>query len=1201
MKPTIMKTDTNKRVFIRWMILLFILVFSGTVFQVFGQQGLDKTMFTNNFHEVRSFNDIQVSVQVEQASLSQIFQLLEYQMGLRFLYNKGVIDQSPYRLDLNISEATAADVLAEVASQTGLTFHQFNRIISVGISELREQQPDMIEEVLQESVSGIVVDSQTGEELPGVNVIVEGSTESAGSTIGTTTDMDGYYEIQVPENLDTLVFSYIGYQTQVVPIEGRSEINIELLTGTISGEELVVVGYGTQRRLNLTGSLEVISGDVLSSRPAAQTGQLLQGHSPSMLVSMNMRGGEPGAEQNFQLRGVGSISGDSSPLVLVDGVEMDMNLVDPSSIDNITVLKDASASAVYGSRAAFGVILIQTKGGGDQPTRVTYNNITSANVPYYVPDMLDSYTYGTVFNQARANAGLGPIFGPGQMDRIRGYIDGTYTNPYDPEQPPFNHWRGRWDGNANVNWPQEFFKDFSLQQKHNLNIAGGNESTQYYTSVGFQDQPGILNWGNDGYQRYNLLGNVSTQATDWARFDFSARYASTDTDRPNGGVWGDRSGYWMHINILWPTMPMYNMDGSLHNPIQVALMDGGRVKTNNNNARFSIGTEIEPISGWTTNIKYNYTNRTGTTTFLMYPVETQIADGSTGNIGFAQTGLEEQVRSGYYSVFTGYTQFQRNIEEHYFSAMAGYEHDYDYNRWVTGEGYGLASLDVPSISTALGTKEVDDVINHWATRGVFGRLNYNYQEKYMLEMSARYDGTSRFEEGQRWGLFPSASVGYNISREDFWEPIEPYIQMLKLRASYGSLGNQTLRASESIQQSGQSFTEVHNPNAANYLYLEEIPISQRLGRIIDGTRPNYADMPAIRSEFLTWETVTTTNLGIEVALLSDRLLVEFDWYHRITEDMMGPSIELPSILGASAPPTNNAKLETKGYELTLAWRDRVGEVFYNARFGLGDSQTTILEYINETGNVNTWYPGKKYGDVWGLTTDGLIQDENEPMPDQSYYHSNWGPGDVKYRDLNGDGVIDPGNGTLEDHGDLSIIANTTPRYQVSFTGEVRWKNWDFQMFWQGIGSYPFVADSGSEFYWGKLNSPNSAILVKDSHHLDYWRPADETNFLGPNTNAYLPKPYFSSERNKNVQTQSRFIDNARYLRLKNLQIGYTLPSTITSRTPIHNMRVYFSGENLLTFQSLPKAFEPENMIASNTRMRTYPITQMLSLGLNITF
>src|SRR5690554_1864069 len=378
----------------------------------------------------------------------------------------------------------------------------------------------------QKSVSGTVTD-QRGAPLPGVTVILEGT------TIGTVTDNNGNFNLTIPGEAEALTFSFVGMQTRVINLEGRTVLPVTLQEETIGMNEIVVVGYGTQKKANLTGSMEVVSGDDLASRPAAQTTQLLQGQSPSMLITMGLRGAEPGSGQKIQIRGIGSITGDASPLVLVDGVEMDMNLVDPSSIENITILKDASASAVYGSRAAFGVILIQTKRGSDRPIRLTYSNITSANVPYYVPDMLDSYTYATIFNQAQSNAGLGSVFGPEQMERIKGYIDGTYPYPYNPDQPPFSIWRGRWDGNANINWPQLYFKDYSIQQKHNINLEGGNENTQYYASVGFQDQPGVMTWGNDNYQRYNILANITSQVNDWARLEFSGRFARTERDYPN--------------------------------------------------------------------------------------------------------------------------------------------------------------------------------------------------------------------------------------------------------------------------------------------------------------------------------------------------------------------------------------------------------------------------------------------------------------------------------------------------------------------------------------------------------------------------------------------------------------------------------------------------------------------------------------------
>jgi hypothetical protein len=433
------------------------------------------------------------------------------------------------------------------------------------------------------------------------------------------------------------------------------------------------------------------------------------------------------------------------------------------------------------------------------------------------------------------------------------------------------------------------------------------------------------------------------------------------------------------------------------------------------------------------------------------------------------------------------------------------------------------------------------------------------------------------------GFFPSGSVGYNIYKEDFWKPIEHVVEKLKLRASYGSLGNQ---------------------NVANYLYLDKIEVSQRLGRMLDGERPNYANMPAIASNFLTWETVNTVDIGIEAGFLRNRLTAEFDWYKRTTNDMIGPSLELPSVLGTDSRSTNNAKLQTKGFEMFLAWKDKIDEFSYHAKISVGDYMTTILEYTNETGNIDTWYAGKKLGDVWGLTTDRILQTEADvaAMDDQWYYYTTWKPGDIKYKDMNGDGIIEPGSRTLDDHGDLAVIANTTPRYQIGITAGINWGNWDFSMFWQGIAKRSFVPNYYSEYYWGHPGYANSAILLKDSeYHLDYWRPADETNWLGPNTDAYRPRSLFSNERKKNYQTQTRFIDNARYMRLKNLNIGYTFPESVLSRTPIRAARIYFSGENLLTFQSLPKAYEPESMISSDTKMRTYPIHQMYSLGLSITF
>lgn len=1047
----------------------------------------------------------------------------------------------------------------------------------------------------QQTVTGNITDSENGAPMPGVNIQVKGT------TIGTISDAGGRYSIISPNQATVLVFSFIGYISQEIPVAGKSVIDVMLVPEVTSLEEVVVIGYGTQRKVNLTGAVDVVTSENLASRPAAQTSQLLQGQAPSMMISLKDRGSEPGAKQSLQIRGVGSLSGNTMPLVLVDGVEMDMNLVDPATIENVTILKDASASAVYGSRAAFGVILITTKKGRlNQPMRLTYSNITSYKVPSYVLQMEDSYTYAIALNQGRINAGLTPIMPDEMVKRIKDYIDGTYPYEYNPDDPPYNQWRGRWMANANYNWSDMFYSD-SWEQKHNINIEGGTENTQYYTSVGYQDQPGMYTWGNDKYQRYNVLGNVKTKVTKWLNFDFSTKYAKTKTDYPNGGVWTDRSGYWMHYIILFPNTHRFNQDGTLANPIEVAMRNGGRIKADNNTAQFSLGTEIEPVKGWTTTIRYNYLLSSGLNTNDLYPVDVQCANGNVSNIGAPQTAIFETLQLGHYEVFTAYSRYVKSFGNHNFSVMAGYEQDYFHNRKLTGKGYHLITKEVNAISAALGTKEVDDVIYHWATQGIFGRINYNFSEKYLLEFSARYDGSSRFEKGQRWGFFPSASIGYNISREAFWEPVQPYVQRLKIRASYGTLGNQNLVKAAERQNISQAWIDVENPNAETYLYLNEVPVTPLLPRIIDGVRPNYASIPGIKPDYLTWETILTSNMGLEAGFLKDRLSLELDLYRRITKDMMGPSIQLPSVLGTGAPASNNAELKTTGFELILGWNNRMQDFAYNVKFSLGDNQTEITKYVNETGSISSWYVGRKVGDLWGLTTDRMIQEAGEEMPDQSYYFSKWGPGDIVYKDLNDDGKINPGLNTLDDHGDLTVIANTSPRYQIGLMGGVTWKSWDFSMFWQGIGKRTFFPYYNAECWWGTTTSYANTFYAKNSYALDYWRPAGETNFLGPNTDAFLPKPYTSNERVKNVQTQTRYLENAAYLRLKNLQIGYTLPQRIANRTPVQSLRVFFTGENLLTLSPLPKAFEPESIIASGSNFRIYPLAKLFSLGLNITF
>jgi TonB-linked SusC/RagA family outer membrane protein len=1137
-----------------------------------------------------------VTMSKKGASLTSIFQTIKKQTGYFFIYNSDDLAHS--KVDVDVTNADLEEVMTACLKNLPFTFKIVkNNVLVKRNDENTLETADAANKaqrtalILQTEIRGTVVDDNR-QPLIGVSIRVKNSKQ------GTVTDSKGAFKMAVEDKNATLLFSFIGYATQEVPLNGRAQLNIVLLEDNSKLSEVVVVGYGTQKKINLTAAIDVVSGEQLENRPSPNVALLLQGLSPNLNIALNSYGGEPGAAQSFQIRGVGSISSNAKPLILVDGVEMvDVNYLDPQTIESVSILKDASAGAVYGSRAAFGVVLITTKRGSkNQPVRIEYSNNTSFSAPIYVPSMESSLIYATAFNQAAANAGITPTFPAEQVERIKGYINGTYKDEYNRDNPPVSQWRGRWDGNANYNWTKEYYKKYALHQKHNVNLSGGGEKSQYYINAGLFDQPGAYSWGDDGYKRYNILANLTTQVNNWISFNFSSKYARNKTDVPLGVVGLPRTYTWSQFTNFWPTMPKYNVDGTISNPIILALEKGGRIVTENHDLWMNLGTELEPVKGWKTNLSYKYNYQWGVGSQNPKPVPVPVPNGTIGNIGESVAGYGANTVLGEYNLISVFSSYEKQLAKHYIKGLVGYERDLQYNHILQGSKMNLITEEVPSIRTALGDMKLEEYKNHSATEGIFGRINYNFDEKYLVEFSARYNGSSKFAPDLRWGFFPSFSAGYNVSKENFWNTIETYVNTLKLRGSYGSLGNQ---------------------NVENYLYLATIPIAYRRnadnfanpGYLINNEVPLYAQIPRIVSDKLTWETITTLNLGVEAGFFKNRLNMVFDWYNRVTSDMIGPTPQLPSVLGTGVPSMNNAKLSTKGFELSLAWQDRLSDNFsYNAKLTLGDSKTTILEYLNAVGAISGWYKDKIHGDVWGLTTDRIIQNPGETMPDQSFYFNKWGPGDIVYKDLDGNGVINEGSRTLNDHGDLSIIANTSPRYNYGINAGFKWKNLDFNMFWQGIAKRDFLPHNNSEYFWGIMGSPNSSAVFSGGKMLDYWRPADETNMLGPNTNAYFPKPYFSfTERNKNTQDQSRYVLNAAYVRLKNLQIGYTVPTAFLNRLSIHRARFYVSGENLLTFSKLPKMYEPETTVASSQRDggvdmgEIYPINQMFSLGVNLSF
>lgn len=1156
--------------------------------------------FTKNFLKVMNFVSIflfigclqvsakvhsqNVSLDLRNAPLQDVFREIKRQTGFTFIYTESALNKSR-KVSLKIKNLSLSEALDRCFEHQPLTYKIIAKTVVVQQKVSEENIPGQSLHKVEPEMPPVVIRGQVvngeGQPIQNVSVIL------LGSKIGTATGGDGRFSLTVPDDTEiVLEVSSIGYQSKRVNVTGQAEVRIvlDLQVGGLS--DVVVVGYGTQKKANLTGAVASISGDMLENKPLPNVGEVLRGVSPNLQINLGAYGAEPGAALNFNIRGMGSISGNSAPLILVDGVEMDINNLDPSTIESVSVLKDASSSAIYGSRAPFGVILITTKKGAKgEGVSIQYNNNLILGKSIGIPHMENSLIFATVYNQAAVNAGSPPQYPAEQMERIKGFIEGTYKTEYDPNNPTTSVFTGRRIGNANYDWPHILFKDYKFDQRHNVAVSGGTPKSQYYVSMGYFDQNGFYGFGYDKYKRYDILANLSTQATNWLKFSFSAKYANTHTDYPIGITTVERRYIGNSLFSFGPIQPRYNIDGSQANPLVRYLESSGRDKTHENDLLFSIGGELEPIQGWKTVVSYNYNITEVNQGVTSLPVMVALGNGQFGNIGKPNSAYESRFSHSPYILFNATSSYEKQFNAHFLKLLIGYEQEERVYSSLTGRKEGLISESVPSISTALGASTIGDRKYDWATQGVFARINYNYKEKYLLELSSRYNGSSRFDPDSRWGYFPSASAGYQLSKEKFWAGIEPVVNQLKIRGSYGSLGNQ---------------------NVAAYLYIPTVNVNAETPWIIGDARPPYAVTPRIISEDLTWETITMTNIGLDARFLDNRLALTVDVFNRKTTNMFGPQETLPYTLGTGTPTANNASLSTKGYEIILNWRDAIGSNFsYHAQIGLGDNRTKILEYRNESGFIDNWYRGKEVGEIWGFKTDGLIQTPGEKMPDQTALYPNWGPGDMKYVDVNGDGKITEGQRTLTDHGDLQIIANSTPRYNMSILGGFEWKTFDFSMNWSGSLKQDYLPGFGVNTFWGLTNSWANSAVFKGAPVLDYWRPADESNILGPNTDAYFPKPYFSNETLKNRKPQSKYVLNAAYMRLRNVQVGYTLPKETLSKVSIQKARVFISGGNLFVIKSLPEDIDPEQTIIGeegyNNNGSFYPMAKTFTLGLNITF
>ena len=1112
-----------------------------------------------------------LTLNFENVKVEQILDEIENQSKFYFLYNKKLVN-TDFKTSANFSNKKIFEVLDQLFSDRGIAYQVIeNQIVLIPEKYKAENSQQ------QNEVTGTVTDAKTGEPLPGVNITVQGT------STGTVTDANGEYSIAVenPEEA-TLLFSFVGYQEKTVEVNEREEINVPLRQQTQELEEVVAVGYGSKEKVNLTGSVSQVGSEQLDNRPIGSMSDALQGTSANLNISTTGLGGEPGASKDINIRGVGTLTGNGGePYVLVDGMPMDLSNVDPNDIKSVSVLKDAAASAIYGARAPYGVILIQTKQGerGSDFT-VEYSNNIAWSTPTNIPEQANSLKTAKYLNYANKNVGAAPFIDQETMDLIRDHINGeidteTRENPDNP-----NRWTRYYNGHANNDWPDLYYDNWALRQKHNLSLSGGTENTNYYLSAGLYDQEGQMNWGGEYHKRYNITGNVSTDVNDWITVDFNTKYTRNRTRYPK--AWGgyDRTVMWHQIMREQPMNPLKSPDGEIINENVKRLKEGGKNLVGRDDLWLKLGGVLEPIEGWKTHINYTWNREYVRETDHDKQVTGHRPNGEPYVVAYPITSFSESYDNNKYQLLNIRSSYEKSLGHHNLMAMVGYEEEYKEFTGMSGSKDNLVTDAVPSISTATGKKQVDDSWSHWATQGIFMRASYNFQEKYLVEFNARYDGSSRFENAEsKWGFFPSASVGYNISKEAFWDGIEEVTTMnnLKFRASYGALGNQ---------------------DVSNYLYIPIMPVRTNLNWIMGDDRPVYTLTPDLISKNLTWETAKNLNLGIDAAFLDNQLNVTYDWYNRTTVDMFGPAEALPSVLGTSPPTKNNAELETKGFDLSVNWEDNItNDLSYDVKLTLSDNQSTVTKYNNPSGQLNTWYEGQKLGEIWGYETAGYFKEgeTGDDWHDQTDFFSSWGPGDIKYKDQDGNEAITYGENTVEDPGDKKVIGNSRPRYQFGVSFGVDYKGFDFNMFWQGVGKRDMMFSSGSNVFWGLTGGKWQNSYFEP--HMNYWTPEGSDHGGGPD--AYYPKPYLGSEHTKNTKPQTKYLQDASYVRLKSLQIGYTLPKDITKSIRIKRARIFVTGENILTITNLADQFDPEATGGPWGSGKTYPLSELYSVGVNV--
>lgn len=1094
---------------------------------------LDRNLMSNN--DIVKENNL-ITVNFTDIRLTDALHKIAREFNVGLAFNAGLILNN--NITIQLQKVTVYEALDSILAGTGL---------EAKIPESRDvifiKQKETLE-IRLETVTGTVTDATNGETLPGVNVLVKGT------SMGTATDVNGKYELTVESLQDTLVFSFIGYQRQEVAINGRAQINVALQMQTIAGEELVVVGYGTQRRENLTGSVTTVSSGDFENIATPNTSTLLQGKMPGVTVSNFAP--QPGKDDaQIRIRGVGTFNSGQNPLVVIDGVSSSISAfsrIPPSDIENVTVLKDAASAAIYGARAANGVILVQTKKGVESVPKVTFRSTITRQTPLIKPDLLDSWEYAQIVNEWRNEQGSDEVYTDEMIQKMK---DGS-----DP------------DHFANTNWFDELIKP-STMQNYYLSVAGGTETAQYMVSTEYNNQPGIMiGTSSDQFSvRSNLNIDVSDKFQLGLRLSGSKQVvnepatASASSNSGTGTLPYElrrkapptipvkySNGEWGTVDGVYPSFSIPS-----ENLVQMAQL--GEQYTEGYYLNGQLYGNIEVLD----NLNFKSSAAIIYTSALWSSFEPSFKGyDSEGNVMFnnPSNSLGNSNDTSYKLSNTNTITYKQQFQNHNLTVLGGQSVEYFRHDYMYAYAEGFPSNNIHELTAGVENKEVDGWAQDNGLFSLFGRIGYNYDGKYLLEANLRYDGSSRLPEDSRFGLFPSFSTGWKISDENFMQGIES-VSFLKLRASWGKLGNQEI---------------------GNYPYVQTLSAGQDY--LIGGKLQGGAAITDIANSNIVWETTTIADIGLDVNLFEDKLQMTVDYFDKATSDIL-LRLPIPATQGdVEAPYQNVGSVSNRGWEFTVNYNH-----FFNNGLGInaGFNVSQVKNEITDLGKMGDnelggWVDGnsinvigRPIGAYYGYVAEGYFQSEDE-IQKHAQQFGDLAPGDIKFKDLNDDGVIDPDN-------DRRILGNPFPNFSFGINLGAQFKGFDLVAFIQGLSGI-------NRWNWYNNEYNSEANFTKSVK--DHWSE--------DNREAQFPR--LGNTTNNNEYSSFWLID-ASYLRLKHLGIGYNLPVSITQKLSFDDIRIYFAGYNMFTITKM-KDFDPERATGDN-RNAGYPQMKNYALGISLKF